>query len=68
MNETAKGEDADAITRSVEELNQAVAAFSQHLHQQAQACGTEDCCQAEGGSETSQDEDVIDAEFETAGA
>ncbi len=67
VNETANGEDADAITRAVDELNQAVAAFSKHLYEQGQACGAEECCQADGGPEASKDEDVIDAEFETAG-
>ncbi len=67
VNEAIKGEDADAITRAVEELNQGVQAFSQHLHQQAGAApegGAPDA--AASGSDD--DDDVIDAEFEKADA
>ncbi len=64
VNESVKGEDADAIMCAVEELNQAVQAFSKHLYEPtSQAGGNGQPEAAESGEFAAQDEDVIDAEF-----
>ena len=71
LREAAKGDDAAAIRSAMEEANQAFAAVSQQMYEQAGAASPEaEAEQAEGttggstGPAPGGDEDVIDAEFE----
>ncbi len=63
VRETAKGENTDAIKSALNELNQASQAFSQVIYQKAQQAET--TAQGAGtGSNSTADDDAIDAEFE----
>jgi molecular chaperone DnaK len=65
--EVAKGEDTQAIRSSISELEQASQAFSKTLYEKAQSASAE-TPEAAGGaagtSDSSSDDDAIDAEFE----
>lgn len=65
VNDAASGEDADAITRAIEELNQASHAFSKTLYENAAQAGAgAEGATAGAGAAKSDGDDVIDAEFE----
>lgn len=68
VRDVEKGEDADAITQAVNDLNQAVQAWSVHLHQQSTESSSDDSPPPydEPNYDGSKDEDVIDAEFTSA--
>ncbi|QDT39456.1 molecular chaperone DnaK [Stratiformator vulcanicus] len=69
VNEAVGGEDADLITSAVNDLQQAVQAFSAQLYagaeEQAGEAGAAPGRQEPDGGSTESDDDVIDAEFET---
>lgn len=74
VNEAAEGDDAGAINTAIEELTQATHALSQHMYEEAAKTAGADGQPADGGAEgatagatagsSSDDDDVIDAEFE----
>jgi len=65
VNDAAGGDDADAITRAIEELNQASHAFSKTLYEKAAQAGAgAEEATAGAGAAKSDGDDVIDAEFE----
>ncbi|RMG35302.1 MAG: molecular chaperone DnaK [Planctomycetota bacterium] len=69
VQEVAKGTDTDAINRAVDELNQALQAFSKHIYERAAqsagaATGGTESGQTAGATAGSGGDDVIDAEFE----
>ncbi|MCA9091991.1 MAG: molecular chaperone DnaK [Planctomycetaceae bacterium] len=65
VNDAAGGDDPDAITRAIEELNQASHAFSKTLYENAAQAGAgAEEATAGAGAAKSDGDDVIDAEFE----
>jgi molecular chaperone DnaK len=61
----ADGDDAAAIEQAVDELNQAMHAFSKHMYEHAaQAGGGAAAGAGSDGAQAAPKEDVIDAEFE----
>lgn len=70
VRDVEKSDDAGAITQAVNNLNQAVQAWSAHLHQQADHTSSNppDSTYEEPGYDdsTPKDDDVIDAEFTSA--
>ncbi|MBQ16402.1 MAG: molecular chaperone DnaK [Planctomycetaceae bacterium] len=60
VNETAGGDDPTAIDSAVEELTQATHALSQHMYESA----PETAPNGDAATETPDDDDVIDVEFE----
>jgi molecular chaperone DnaK len=66
VKEQAKGDDAAAIKRAIEELEQASHALSKHLYEKAGAAGAAPGAAGAGPEERKEEgkEDVIDAEFE----
>lgn len=65
VNDAAGGDDADAINRAIEELNQASHAFSKTLYEKAAQAGAgAEGATAQAGAPKSDGDDVIDAEFE----
>ncbi len=64
VRKAAEGEDTAAIKSAVSELEQAAHAFSEMLYKNANTKGADDDADTGGSSETSSDDDAIDAEFE----